>query len=55
MNARDIINHLPALPEVIVLIGACVLMLVDLYVKSERRVASFRLALGVLADRKSVV
>ena len=49
MNARDIINHLPALPEVIVLIGACVLMLVDLYVKSERRVASFRLALGVLA------
>ena len=49
MNARDIINHIPALPEVIVLVGACVLMLVDLYVKSERRVASFRLALGVLA------
>jgi NADH-quinone oxidoreductase subunit N len=49
MNARDIINHIPALPEVIVLLGACVLMLVDLYVKSERRAASFRLALGVLA------
>jgi NADH-quinone oxidoreductase subunit N len=49
MNARDLINHLPALPEVIVLLGACVLMLVDLYVKSERRVASFRLAVGVLA------
>src|SRR5258706_995442 len=49
MNAHDLINHIPALPEIIVLLGACVLMLVDLYVKSERRVASFRLALGVLA------
>ena len=49
MNARDLINHIPALPEIIVLLGACMLMLVDLHVKSERRVASFRFALGVLA------
>jgi NADH-quinone oxidoreductase subunit N len=48
MTARDIINHLPALPEVVVLLGACVLMLVDVSVKSERRVASFRLAQGIL-------
>ena len=45
MNARDLINHIPALPEIIVLLGACMLMLVDLHVKSERRVASFRFAL----------
>jgi NADH-quinone oxidoreductase subunit N len=49
MSARDLINHIPALPEIIVLLGACILMLVDLYVKSERRVASVRFALGVLA------
>src|SRR5258706_14866193 len=49
MNAPHLLNHIPALPEVIVLLGGCGLMLVDLYVKSERRVASFRLALGVLA------
>jgi NADH-quinone oxidoreductase subunit N len=49
MSARDLINHIPALPEIIVLLGACMLMLVDLYVKSERRVASVRFALGVLA------
>jgi NADH-quinone oxidoreductase subunit N len=49
MSARDLINHIPALPEIIVLLGACMLMLVDLHVKSERRVASVRFALGVLA------
>jgi NADH-quinone oxidoreductase subunit N len=42
-------NHFPALPEVLVLLGACLLMLVDLHVKSERRVASFRMAQGILA------
>ena len=49
MSARDIVNHIPALPEVIVLLGASLLMLVDLYVKSERRVATFRIAQAVLA------
>ena len=48
MTARDLINHIPALPEIVVLLGACALMLVDLAVKSERRVASFRLAQGIL-------
>jgi NADH-quinone oxidoreductase subunit N len=48
MSARDLVNHLPALPEIIVLLGACVLMLVDLYVKSERRAATWRLAQAIL-------
>jgi len=48
VSVREIINHMPVLPEVIVLLGACALMLVDLKVKSERRIASFRLAQGVL-------
>src|SRR3981189_249029 len=43
-----VIDHLPALPEVLLLVGACALMIVDLYVKSERRNASFGLAQIVL-------
>jgi len=49
MDARTVlIDHLPALPEVLLLAGACALMIVDLYVKSERRNASFGLAQIVL-------
>src|SRR3989454_3803098 len=49
MDARTVlIDHLPALPEVLLLVGACALMIVDLYVKSERRNASFGLAQIVL-------
>jgi len=49
MDVRTVlIDHLPALPEVLLLIGACALMIVDLYVKSERRNASFDLAQIVL-------
>src|SRR5438132_14328325 len=49
MDARTVlIDHLPALPEVLLLTGACALMIVDLYVKSERRDASFGLAQIVL-------
>src|SRR3989454_10083758 len=49
MDARTVlIDHLPALPEVLLLVGACALMIVDLYVKSERRDASFGLAQIVL-------
>src|SRR4051812_29840083 len=40
---------LPALPEIILLAGACAVMIVDLYVKSERRAATFLLAQIVLA------
>ncbi len=48
MNAVDIVNHVPALPEVMVLVGACALMIVDLYVKSERRMLTHVLAQTVL-------
>ena len=48
-TAYAIIDHLPALPEVLLLAGTCALMLVDLAVKSERRVATFWLAQAVLA------
>ena len=48
MNPLSIIDHMPALPEILLLLGACVLMIVDLYVKSERRTASFRIAQVVL-------
>jgi NADH-quinone oxidoreductase subunit N len=49
MDARTaLIDHLPALPEVILLVGACALMIVDLYVKSERRNLSFQVAQAVL-------
>ena len=41
-------SFLPALPEMVLLLGACALMIADLYVKSERRSGSFVLAQGVL-------
>jgi len=43
-----LLDHAPVLPEVILLLGACALMIADLYVKSERRVASYALAQGIL-------
>jgi len=43
-----LIDHLPLLPEVILLVGACVLMIADLYVKDERRGASYVIAQLVL-------
>jgi NADH-quinone oxidoreductase subunit N len=43
-----IIDHLPVLPEVILLLGASALMIVDLRVKDARRGMSFALAQGVL-------
>ena len=49
MIPRAVVDHLPALPEVLLLAGACAIMIVDLRVKSERRVASFWLAQLVLA------
>ena len=41
MNLTAVLNHLPALPEAVLLTGACVLMIVDLYVKDPRRGATF--------------
>jgi NADH-quinone oxidoreductase subunit N len=44
MNWTAIVDHLPALPEVLMLVGACALMIADLHVKSERRTATFVMA-----------
>jgi NADH-quinone oxidoreductase subunit N len=49
MNLALLLDHLPAAPEAILLVGACVVMIVDLYVKSERRGLTLALAQGVLA------
>jgi NADH-quinone oxidoreductase subunit N len=48
MNLLNFIDHIPALPEVVLLLGACVVLIADLYVKSERRTASFVIAQVVL-------
>jgi NADH-quinone oxidoreductase subunit N len=48
MNTVTIVDHLPALPEIILLAGACALMIFDLYVKSERRAGTFWLAQAIL-------
>jgi NADH-quinone oxidoreductase subunit N len=48
MDWLTLINHIPALPEVLLLAGACVVMIADLYVKSERRTTSFAIAQAVL-------
>jgi NADH-quinone oxidoreductase subunit N len=48
MNVITFIDHLPALPEVLLLAGACALMIGDLYVRSEHRRASFWAAQGLL-------
>jgi NADH-quinone oxidoreductase subunit N len=47
MNWTVLIDHLPALPEVIVLLGACALMIFDLQVKS--RTATLWFAQAILA------
>ena len=36
-------DFLPAMPEIFLLVMACVVMIVDLFVKSERRTASYLL------------
>ncbi len=48
MSATDLFNHIPALPEVVLLAGTCVLMIADLYVRSERRTATYAIAQAVL-------
>jgi NADH-quinone oxidoreductase subunit N len=49
MSARLLIDHIPVLPEVLLLAGACALMIVDLYVKDARRGLSYALAQALLA------
>jgi NADH-quinone oxidoreductase subunit N len=48
MNLVQLIDHLPVLPEVLLLVGACALMIFDLYVKDEGRGASAVFAQVVL-------
>ena len=48
MNLLTLIDHLPALPELLLLLGTCVVLIADLFVKSERRGASFIAAQVVL-------
>ncbi|HUK03607.1 MAG TPA: NADH-quinone oxidoreductase subunit N, partial [Burkholderiales bacterium] len=48
MNALTFIDHIPALPEALLLVGACAVMLGDLFVRSERRSGSFAAAQAVL-------
>jgi NADH-quinone oxidoreductase subunit N len=48
MNPVWIIDHLPALPEVILLVGACAVMIADLYVKDEAKRVTLGLAQAVL-------
>jgi len=49
MNWTPIIDHLPALPEAVLLLGACALMILDLYVKDASRAATLWLAQAILA------
>ncbi|HEX5092273.1 MAG TPA: NADH-quinone oxidoreductase subunit NuoN [Burkholderiales bacterium] len=49
MSLAELLSHLRALPEMILLLGACVLMLVDLASKSPTRRTSYLFAQGVLA------
>jgi len=48
MNLLTLIDHIPALPEILLLLGTCVVLITDLFVKSERRTASFWAAQLVL-------
>ena len=48
MNWSALINHLPALPEMVLLVGACAVMIVDVYSKDERRAATYWTAQAVL-------
>jgi NADH-quinone oxidoreductase subunit N len=48
MSILDLVDHVPALPEALLLVGASVVMIADLYVKSERRGTTFVLAQVVL-------
>src|SRR5262245_26673229 len=48
MNWTLFVDHLPALPEMVLLAGACAVMLIDVWSKDERRGATFAAAQLVL-------
>ncbi|HKQ29249.1 MAG TPA: NADH-quinone oxidoreductase subunit NuoN [Burkholderiales bacterium] len=49
MSWTSVLNHLPALPEALLLLGACVLMIVDTYSRDEARAAGYWIAQTTLA------
>jgi len=49
VSAAFLLSHLRALPEMLLLAGACALMIVDLLSKDERRGLSFWFAQAVVA------
>jgi NADH-quinone oxidoreductase subunit N len=49
MSWTHLLDHLPALPEAVLLLGACALMIADLYVRDESRRVTAALAQLVLA------
>jgi len=49
MNWVALLNHLPALPEAVLLVGACVVMIADTFAKDERRALTYWIAQGTLA------
>jgi len=48
MSTLTLLSHLRALPEMVLLLGSCVLMIVDLNVKDERRAVSVWIAQATL-------
>jgi len=44
MNLIALLNHLPALPEAVLLVGACVVMIADTFVRDERRAPTYWIA-----------
>src|SRR5258708_6626899 len=48
MSLMALLSHFRAFPEVLLLAGSCALMIVDLYVKDERRRISFYMAQAIL-------
>jgi NADH-quinone oxidoreductase subunit N len=48
MSWVAVLNHLPALPEAILLVGACALMIADTFVRDERRALTDWMAQGTL-------
>jgi len=49
MNWVVLLNHLPALPEAVLLVGACVVMIADSFARDERRALTYWIAQGTLA------
>ena len=48
MNLYALLNHLPALPEAVLLAGACVVMIADTFAKDERRALTYWIAQATL-------